>query len=344
MANTNETFEALKVFMVNNHNAKVVAGGKEIIKRCHICGDSKDPTSRHMYIGMKNGLIVYNCFKCQAGGVVDGKFLRDLGTFDTNMISMVNKNNQSNSVYSEYTEKRRFIKNSSPILTYREAPETLKKVDYISRRLGRQFTLDELARLKIVLNLYDYLNANKVNSLTRDRNVCDQIDQFFLGFLSADNAYINMRKLVPDGKLINTIDHRYVNYNIYGLQDNSRRYYIIPSSINPMSKINIHIAEGGFDILGVYYNTNSDKSNSIFASIGGKSYIGLVKFFIVEYGFINFDLHIYVDNDVDNYEIMKISSLLKPYGICIYLHRNTYPGEKDYGVSADRITDSIVRI
>ena len=49
-------------------------------------------------------------------------------------------------------------------------------------------------------------------------------------------------------------------------------------------------------------NTESDKNNSIFASIGGKSYMSLVQFFILNYGFINFELHIYVDNDVDNFE------------------------------------------
>lgn len=344
MATTNETFEALKVFMVNNYNAKVVAGGREIIKRCHICGDSKDPTSRHMYIGMKNGLIMYNCFKCQAGGIVDGKFLRDLGSFDTSMISMVNQNNQNNTVYSEYAEKKRFLKSSNPILTYRDALETQKKLDYISKRLGKPFTIEDAAKFKIVLNLYDYLDANKINSLTRDKNVCDQIDQFFLGFLSADNAYINMRKLVPDGKLISSVDHRYVNYNIYGLQDNSHKHYIIPTVVNPLNRINIHIAEGAFDILGVYLNTNSNKYNSIFASIGGKSYLGLIKSFILEYGFMNFTLQIYVDNDVDNYEIMKISNLLKPYRIPIVMHRNTFPGEKDYGVPADRIIDSTMRI
>ena len=76
--NSSEAFEALKVYMKENHNAKIVSGGREILKRCHICGDSRDHTDAHMYIGFKDGVILYNCFKCNEKGIVDGKFMRDL--------------------------------------------------------------------------------------------------------------------------------------------------------------------------------------------------------------------------------------------------------------------------
>ena len=59
---------------------------------------------------------------------------------------------------------------------------------------------------------------------------------------------------------------------------------------------------------------------------------------------MNFELHIYADNDVDNYEIEKISTVLNPYRTPIYLHRNTFPGEKDYGVTSDHIIDSMMQI
>ena len=342
---TNEAFESLKVFMVENYGAKLASGGKEITKRCHICGDSKDRTSRHMYIGLnKDRMLVYNCFKCGASGLVDGGFFRTLGCFDVDMITICNKNNAKSGKYHEMRNKRNFVRNTSPILSYRDALETEKKVAYISKRLGYNFSFEDLARFKIILNLYDYINANKVGNLSRDKLVCDQIDQFFIGFLSTDNSYINMRRLVPEGKLNPYIDHRYVNYNIYGFQDNSHRYYIIPTQVNTFQKIKIHIAEGGFDILGVYLNTDCDKSNSIFASIGGKSYMSLAQFFILEYGFMNFELHIYIDNDVDNFEIYKITNLVKPLGVTVYMHHNQFPGEKDYGVTRDKIIDRSVRI
>ena len=340
--NTNSAFEALKVFMVENYGAKLASGGKEITKRCHFCGDSRDRSAKHLYIGIaKDGLIKYNCFKCNSRGTVDSRFFRDLGCYDVNLITLVNENNKSNKTYTSNTQKARFLANKVPIFTYRDAPETAKKVAYLSKRLGHDFTIEDLARFKIVLNLYDYINANTVGELTRYKNLCDQIDQFFIGFVSKDNAYINMRRLVPEGKLDKYIDTRYLNYNIYGLDDNMNKFYTIPCMIDPSRTINIHIAEGAFDILGVYLNTDCDKSNSIFASIGGKSYSALVKHFILQYGFMNFVLHIYVDNDVDDYEIYKISELVKPLGCRTYIHRNIFPGEKDFGVTRDKIKDAV---
>ena len=46
--NTSEAFEALKECMVNNYHARIVSGGKEILKRCHFCGDSSDPSNTQM--------------------------------------------------------------------------------------------------------------------------------------------------------------------------------------------------------------------------------------------------------------------------------------------------------
>ena len=343
--NSNEAFEALKTFMVENYGAKIAAGGREIIKRCHFCGDSKDLSSKHLYIGLKNnGLIVYNCFKCQASGVVDGNFFRSLGCYNVDMITLCNKNNQSISSYKENVNKSRIVKSSAPILSYRDAPETLKKVEYISNRLNHPFTFEELASFKIILNLYDFIKLNNIGNLTRAKEICDQIDRYFIGFLSLDNAYILMRRLVGDHQVHPNIDTRYINYNIYGFQDNSSRYYVIPTVIDPSKKITINIAEGPFDILGVYLNTDSIKENSIFASIGGKSYLALIKFFIMNYGFINFDLHIYLDNDIDNRSIYNVINQVRMFCDSIFIHRNQFPNEKDYGVPKERIIDGIIKV
>lgn len=342
---TNEAFEALKIFMVEHYGAKLASGGREIIKRCHICGDSHNRSSRHMYIGVKgDGLIVYNCFKCNASGVVDGSFFRSLGCYDVNLITLCNESNHKSTRYNELSQKRQIIKRSIPILTSRDAPETYKKVDYINRRLGTNLTIEDLAKLKIVPNLYDFVSTNNIGTLTRDKRICDELDNLFLGFLSLDNSYLNMRRLVPEGRVHPNIDTRYVNYNIYGFHDNSARYYVLPTKIDTLKPLVINIAEGPFDILGVYYNTNSDKSNSIFASIGGKSYFGLIKYLITTYGFIHFTLHIYADNDIDQYEFFKLKQLLSPMNITVYLHFNCSPGQKDFGVDPGKISDNYIKL
>lgn len=343
---TSEAFEALKAYLIENFNAKPASGGREVIKRCHFCGDSRDPTSRHLYIGLsKNGVIKYNCFKCNSCGTVDAKFLRDMGCYDTNLILLCSEHNKnfSDSYSTNSGQFKTFIRNKQPIFYASDSDFTKKKLNYISNRMGIPFTKEDAANFKIVINLKEFLMANGITNYTRAPNLVDELDKFFIGFLSMDNCYVTLRRLVPEGKVSKYIDTRYVNYNIYGINDNAMRYYFIPTMVNTLMPIDIHIAEGSFDILSIYLNLPRN-NNAIYASIGGKSYLSLVRFFIINYGFIGFNLHIYPDADITMDKMYRIKEDLKPFNIPIFIHRNISPGEKDYGVSKERIIDSMARI
>lgn len=346
MASTTQAFEALKEYMKNAYNAKIVSGGKEILKRCHFCGDSMDPTNAHMYIGCRDGVIVYNCFKCNASGLVDGKFLRDLGCYEPSIISLCNEQN-SKSISSKDSRIGR-IKNKfkirNPIIPLSNNEYAQKKLDYISNRLGCLFSSSDAAKFKIILNLKDFLNINGITNYTRNPNMVDLIDKFFLGFLSIDNSFVILRRLVPEGKLPKYIDYRYINYDIFGSPEGGNKYYTIPNAINLNKQLDIHIAEGAFDILSIYLHVAPIGSNAIFASICGKSYISLVRFFIVNYGFTSFNLHLYPDADIGMDQMKIIKEDVKPFSINVFVHRNIYPKEKDYGVSMDHINDSIIKI
>lgn len=344
---SSEAFEALKHYLVTEHNAKIASGGKEVVKRCHFCGDSRDPTSRHLYIGLADdGIIKFNCFKCNSGGIVDGKFLRDMGCYDTNLILLCNELNQklSGSNYIRSGKFRNDIMIRNPHFFERDDDFTKKKIAYLSKRIGIEFSNQMISQFKIVINLKDFLMANSITELTRSPNLVDELDKFFIGFLSMDNCYITLRRLVPEGKLSKYIDTRYVNYNIYGITDNSMRYYTIPTLVNPTIPIDIHISEGAFDILSIYLNLPHSNQNSIYASIGGKSYAALARFFIINYGFTGFNLHIYPDSDISIGKMYEIKNELRPFNVSVYIHSNAFPGEKDYGVSKNRIIDSITKI
>jgi hypothetical protein len=332
-----EAFEALKAYLIKNENAIIASGGREVVKRCHFCGDSRDLSSRHLYIGLKDdGSIKYNCFKCQSHGTVDGEFLRNIGCYDGDLIRKIIESS-SKCTSRQYIDKTRIHKIANPILTYRDAPETYKKLESINKRLGVSLSLNDITNLRIVLNLYDYLNANHIG-ITRAKDVADQLDMFFLGFLSVGFDMIIMRRLVPEGKLYSGIDTRYVNYNIY----NSRsvnKFYFIPTKVDTLYPIEVHIAEGPFDILGVYLNTNANKVNSIFASAGGKDYASLINFIIMSSQIMNFDLHIYADNDNSDNILIKNIQRVRPFCRSVIIHRNVYEGQKDYGVSRDLIID-----
>lgn len=343
---TNEAFEALKIYMKENHNAKIVSGGKEILKRCHICGDSRDRADAHMYIGLKDGAILYNCFKCNQSGVVDGKFMRDLGCYDPSIINLCQEQN-SKSVNSTGTQSGslRSIRPKSLMIPIFSNAFAEKKLRYINIRLGLQLTMYDVAQLKIVLNLKEFLNFNGITQYTRDEGLMDLIDKFFIGFLSADNRYVILRRIVPEGKLPPFIDSRYINYNIFN-SNTGDKFYIIPAMINTLLPISIHIAEGAFDILSIYNNIRKPQgaSNSIYAAVCGKNYRSLVKYFILNCGFISFDLHLYPDSDVSDAEMIKIKNELKDFNVQIFIHRNRAPDQKDYGVSMDNIIDSAYKI
>lgn len=343
---TSEAFEALKQYLIDNHNAKLVSGGREILKRCHICGDSRDLSDAHMYIGMKNGSIVYNCFKCNAGGPVDGRFLRDMDCYDPNIIYLCNEQNKkSNSSNQSYSGGFRTMRSRHMVFPFMHDEFARKKIGYICNRLGINLTQSDLANLKIVLNIKQFLNANGITKYTRDPELMDLLDKFFIGFLSMDGTYVILRRLVPEGKLPSYIDYRYINYNIFG-NNQGMKHYVIPMMINTLRPLNIHIAEGAFDIISIYRNlvTPYNANNDIFAAVCGKTYLSLIKHFIVTYGFNGFNLHLYPDADIADYEMIKIKKELSLFNIKIFIHRNMYPGEKDFGVSHDRIQDSFTKI
>ena len=157
---SSEAFEALKHYLVTEHNAKVASGGREVVKRCHFCGDSRDPTSRHLYIGLADdGIIKFNCFKCNSGGIVDGKFLRDMGCYDTNLILLCNELNQkiTSSNPSRSGRFRREVMQRNPYFFTRDDDFTKKKLAYLSNRMGIEFTSQMAAQFKIVINLKDFL-------------------------------------------------------------------------------------------------------------------------------------------------------------------------------------------
>lgn len=351
-AQDNEAFEALKQYLINNFNAKPASGGKEVIKKCHFCGDSRDPSSRHLYIGMRkgDGAIVYNCFKCNSSGYVDGKFLRDLGCYDPSIMILCEEHNRkcrgSNSTQFNGSGSGKSFRSRPRHFFLDPAPSeyTTKKLNYISRRFGHQISIGDLNRFKIVLNVKECLLNNGITYFTRHPDMMDLLDKFFVGFLSGDNRFIVLRRLVPEGKLPKNIDSRYVNYNIYG-DDEGNKFYMIPTVVDPSRPVDIHIAEGAFDILSVYMHVAPLGTNGVFAAVCGKAYESLVRYLIVNNGFMNFNLHLYLDNDVRNDEVERLSRELSPfYNIGIYIHRNTFQGEKDFGVPMNRIINSSSKI
>jgi hypothetical protein len=205
----------------------------------------------------------------------------------------------------------------------------------------------DMERLKIVLNLKDLLSSNDIQTYTRDKNVIDQLDKNFLGFISSDNAFLNLRRVCDEGVLYKKIDKRYINYAVIDKKDTNQRFYTVPTQINlnTTERIKIHIAEGPFDILSVYLNLRN-REPGIYTCVAGNNYISVILYFLIELKIPYTELHFYPDNDrygtLDriNYIVSKVPDKSLP----VYLHINRKENEKDFGVPLSRIKESITKL
>lgn len=325
--------------------SRPVAGGKEMLTRCPFCGDSKLKKNAHFYISVPSNpdeISFYDCKKCPASGILNSDVLRKLGASDgAGLVELETYNARVMKLPKYKTLKKIDIYplNNTYI---RQDQNNKYKLDYINNRIGSNFSYNDVLALKIFLNLYDVLNQNRLE-LTRHKNITDSLDKYFIGFITYDNSFCGLRKVV-DKELYKSINKRYINYNLVNKTDNSKSYYIIPTQIDVYNqeKIKIHIAEGQFDILSIYYNLNKcNRYQNIYIACGGKGYSQTLEFILTELGIINYEVHLYPDKDVNDYEFNYVLNIIHTLPCDIYIHRNIYDGEKDFGVPMSRIKDSV---
>jgi hypothetical protein len=322
-----------------------VAGRKEVNCRCFYCADSSNIRKGHFYISVpkEDEPSMFYCQKCHAHGIVTAEKFIEWGIFHSEMgIKMT----QYNSKVLSLAKNKKFadgviynVKNNH----ITDDKLSRFKLKYINDRLGINLSMKDCIRNKIVLNINDLIRENRLE-LTRHPNIVEQLDSNFLGFLSFDNAFINMRNLGLR-EVYESIDRRYINYNVFDKYDNTLKFYVPPAQIDMFdpSPVRIHLAEGPFDILSIKYNLVGENGRDIFISVGGSSYKAAIRHFLTNLGLYNLEVHIYMDNDQKRYVINDIVSLLYAFDREVYIHNNAYPNEKDYGVPKERIRDNIIK-
>ena len=332
--------------------AKVASGGREIVLRCRYCGDSDDIRKAHMYVKVPQSpddISLYECKKCKTSGIVNNDFLQMYDCNDPEIFMTISKQVNDHMHSSKYTAIRIQKRYNLDNTLVRDIEKIQTKIDYINTRLGVSLSIEDWLQLKVCFNLDNLLLKNRLEA-SREPYVVSMLRDHFVGFISYDNTCVIERKY-DDLELPDFINRKYIVYKLFPNMDHGKSYYTIPTQIdllNPLP-VDIHIAEGVFDILGIYLNLNkcSNKQN-IYISANGKSYLQALKFILTDLGIINFNIHLYPDMDVSDREfnklvLKKIKGLISP--TCkVYIHRNTYPGEKDYGVPMERIHDTKVGV
>lgn len=312
-----------------NHN--------QIALRCQFCGDSrKDPRKTRFYVqtNINNEKpILYNCFNCGENGILTPSVLR---TFDINDLQLnsalitYNKNIQKrfNKIFNIKDNKLNY---RVPIGRPATSDEIKKK--YIEDRLGISFTFEELQKLKVVFSLEQFLTYNNIETITVDKKRANLLNDDYVGFLSVRNEFIVFRDITNYNRL------RYDKYPVIPSLDNTRKFYTIPNQIDILTNepIYINLAEGTFDILGIYYHIKNQKlKNQVYAAVCGAAYTSVIKYFI-SLGLVgdNIIVNIFSDSDKDEFWYSKTIKELSPFVKYINIFYNTK--SKDYGVHKDMI-------
>lgn len=344
------TLESIISFLMDRlTRPRIIPSGKEIACACPFCGDSKsDPYATSFYINIdptSENFMNYHCFRanCMVSGIINMDFLSERGF--TNKDSLKDLNNffisRGTIVGGKYKSKK-----SKTLINVVNSfnPVADKKLDYINKRLGLNFTYEDIYNLKINLDLMELLKLNDVN-MTGNEYYYSQLSDYGISFISAYNDYVIVRDVSKSKKL----KKRYTNINVFNNYDNVTKAYCIPTDIDLLDPepCIINISEGVFDILSVKYNLrhNYKNKNQLYLAACGSGIIKTLMSYIQQYGLLNCKIHIYSDSDV-NIEKYQSLNALKPYLKYpdITIHYNEMQGEKDFGVPKKQIKEIKTKI
>lgn len=312
--------------------------------RCPYCGDSNDPTHGHLSIQIDRNNddvpMVWRCFKCPAKGIINQQFLIDIGTdIDQESANELKKIGKRGAQFNKFAND--YIANYK-IPVYKSNHLIEEKLRYISERIGQDITIHDAEKLKLILDLKQFMLVNEVWIGTYKDWQIDILNECYVGFLSANNNVITQRCIVPKEKQKRDMK-RYLKSIINPNNKNPNTFYFMPASIDLMGTdtLHVHIAEGIFDILGIYFNTSHiEDGNHVFMASCGFGPMTEIQYLV--YNGLGYDIkmHLYADNDKSDREMTQSILAHKemlPWIDSIYLYRNAYPGEKDFGVPENRI-------
>lgn len=308
----------------------------QIMIRCPFCGDSvKHHDSTHFGILLNpddNSPILFHCFRCNIGGVLDQRTLRMIGSFDlelNNAVYSYNSKAIKNSGKSNLL-KSSMVKLDIPKVIIND--RSLRKHEYIEKRLGLKLDMQELADKKVIYNFGNLLHDNKIKNITCSSELAGKLQNEYVGFLSARNEFINFRNTTKEGM-------RWYIYNVMGRLDNTRKFYIMPNKIDMFSKdiITINICEGAFDALGIYYHIfDRDSDNMLYVAACGAGFLSVIKYILSMGVVCNVDINIFSDADRPVYFYKNIKRDIGEWVNSINVYYNKK--EKDYGVTRDEIS------
>ena len=322
--------------------------------RCPYCGDSRNPTHGHFSIRIDPAdpidPMLYNCLKCPASGIVTAQTLSDIGLeVDSSIISGLSKITQASCKVHKIT----MIKTEQydiPVSSMTEI--ALDKLIYLNTRLGTNLSITECAYMDIILDIEEFMFHNKIESIYMGNEVSRKmlrfINQHYIGFLSKNRNNIAFRYIDNlDTSGFDKPPRRWLKCKINLRNMDTNSFYSPPAKIDIMytHDINLHIAEGPFDIISIMRHCRISDNNDYFYAVCGFGYSNILTN-VIRMGLNSgINLHIYADKDKSDFEIIQQldKTKLLEWVSHFYIHRNG-SGQKDYGVPEVEIRDTIRKV
>lgn len=316
------------------------------IVRCPYCGDSRDPSHGHFSILINRNsddIMLYRCFKCNESGILTPETLESLGIYlneeDRQALRSLNRPNGK----STYFKSKPKLYEVPPVIMSDSVEE---KIEYLSSRIGIEFTEEKIHQCKIVTSIVDFINMNHIPVRGMDRRLLQTLEDHYVGFLAANNNKVIFRNIHNDRKNL----LRYYKWTIDPYNTSPNNFYSpINTPINLLytDPVHIHIAEGTFDIISIMYNLPHDPTQThLFYGSCGYNFGTIIKY--LTYMGVNTDVnvHIYSDADKTDADDIKVlnSGRNKVWIDHAVIHRNMFIGEKDFGVPKDHIIDQFITI
>ena len=275
--------------------------------QCPYCGNNK----QHCYVKIDTATdspVVYWCHICTAHGIVTKDFLERLN-LDIDIPKF--KGNKPIDV-----SKGVAIKVIGDTVTNKD--NTVGICEYIKSRVGKYPTLEELQIFNYVGNprkyAIDYLGYEGGNKPFMNRYWFKMTNGNITGRWKDDNT-----------------EHRWMNFKTNRVRGGG--LYTMRNGIDVYKPITVVIAEGIFDIIGLYYNGMIE--NGIFIGVAGKGYERGIKHILSKgiYG-DSVSVRIYRDPNVKDEDIY-VDWVTRGLFKSVDLYYNTF--EKDYGILPDEL-------
>ena len=321
--------------------------------RCPVCGDStRNAMHAHMYINLTPPHKVF-CQRCgYRAGHLTVEILEGLGAAERDA-----------SVYIRQVEKQErrsgrsrrrapsLAAGSSRLIIPqpdRANADDAAAVGYVERRLGGPpLSAREIERYRVVTcGLYGFLAANDVDQLTVHDREADRLNETCVGFLSADESYVIFRTM--DDDFVRRGGRRYTNYRIFPEWEGSKSFACRADVDLLRPHHDVVCAEGIIDLIQIersfYPERRWDPGHVGVATCGASHEVMLRQ--LLSLGLLSQHVDLYIDNQDDGTpdrgliqrarRIRESSPFFATPEFRLSVFRNAFPGEKDFGVPADR--------